>query len=371
MSHARSIWRCVAVLCALALLVLPGEALRAGPTNQSTLTGAVDHPSGDVPVHGVVEVEGWAVDQVSHGDPGVERVSLLLDGVAVTEAQLGLPRADIARAFGAGFADAGWRAVLDLDTLVSRGPHTLEVRVSSRHGSAPLVWRRALQVEGPARFCVNTHLLWFDPAAAARDLDRVRLNGLTSVRFDVAWDRLEPDARGRFDADYLARLEIALDMATARGLQSIVTVLGTPGWARGHAGSLMTPPHDPADYGHALGYLAGRLAARRRLAYEIWNEPNQVTFWSMPTGPDADVYTAMLREAYASIKAVAPGAVVLGGSLAFNDRAYLQAMFAAGAAGSFDALAIHPYSLDYDPDSSAEPTRSFRMAIEDALESGS
>ena len=361
---ARSLWRVGALVLAAALLWLPGASLRAEPAGQNRVSGAIDNPSGDAHVRGVLHVDGWAVDSVEDG--GVERVGLYLDGAHVADAQIGFERPDIASAFGSRFANSGWRAVLDLDTLAAPGPHELEVRIVGRGSSSPVSLRRAVGVDGPPRFCVNTHLLWFDATSAARDLDRARFNGLTSVRFDVGWDRLEP-ARGTFDPRYLAALDVVLDMAAARGLQPVLVVVGTPGWARGDAGSVLTPPDRPADFASMLGRLAAHLADRRGVAYEIWNEPNQVTFWSTSNGPDAAVYTAMLRAAYSSIKAAAPAATVLGGSLAFNDRAYLEAMYAAGAAGHFDALSLHPYSLDYPPDSVVDPTRSFRQAIDDAL----
>jgi polysaccharide biosynthesis protein PslG len=363
---ARSLWRLGALLLAVAVLWLPGPWLRAGPAGQNRVSGAIDRPSGEASVRGVLHVEGWAVDTNAADGGAAERVSLYLDGAHVADAQLGFERPDIARAFGSSFVNSGWRAVLDLDTLAAPGPHELEVRIVGRDAAAPVSLRRALPVDGPPRFCVNTHLLWFDAPSAARDLDRARFNGLTSVRFDIGWDRLEP-ARGTLDPRYLAALDVVLDMASARGLQPILVVVGTPGWARGDAGSVLTPPDKPADFASMFGRLAAHLAHRRAVAYEIWNEPNQVTFWATPNGPDAAVYTAMLQAAHSSIKAVAPAATVLGGSLAFNDRAYLEKMYAAGAAGHFDALSLHPYSLNYAPDSVADPTRSFRQAIDDAL----
>ena len=76
-----------------------------------------------------------------------------------------------------------------------------------------------------------------------------------------------------------------------------------------------------------------------------------MTFWNTPSGPDARAYGQMLRTAYTRIKAAAPGATVLGGSIAFNDPDYLDDLYAlGGVAGAFDALALHPYSLGNSPD---------------------
>jgi hypothetical protein len=55
---------------------------------------------------------------------------------------------------------------------------------------------------------------------------------------------------------------------------------------------------------------------------------------------------------------------VLGGSIAFNDQAFLNAMYAGGAKGKFDVLAVHPYSLAYAPDSTASAYNSYTLALQ-------
>jgi hypothetical protein len=90
--------------------------------------------------------------------------------------------------------------------------------------------------------------------------------------------------------------------------------------------------------------------------FEIWNEANIHTFWN--PAPNPVLYTAMLRDAYAAIKAVDPSATVLSGGLApaTNDGTniapvtYLEDMYADGAKGSFDALGYHAYSAPALPD---------------------
>jgi hypothetical protein len=85
--------------------------------------------------------------------------------------------------------------------------------------------------------------------------------------------------------------------------------------------------------------------------YEIWNEPNYDLFWAPE--PDAAQYTALLKVAYTAIKAADPNATVIAASVAsaaetpggpvINPVTYLSQMYAAGAAGYFDAIAYHPY----------------------------
>ncbi len=117
----------------------------------------------------------------------------------------------------------------------------------------------------------------------------------------------------------------------------------------------------PQDYADTLAMLAARYANQHALTWEVWNEPNLVEFWE--TGPDAAAYTALLRHSYAAVKAVAPGATILAGSIAFNDRPFLEGMYAAGAAGHFDGLAIHPYTAGRAPDDEQEVWFSLRAQI--------
>ena len=101
------------------------------------------------------------------------------------------------------------------------------------------------------------------------------------------------------------------------------------------------------------------------IAYEIWNEPNQTQFWDVPDGPDPVAYSRLLREAYPAIKRSAPFAAVLGGSIAFNDQSFLSRMYRDGhIAGYFDALALHPYSMYYAPDSTVSSYQSFTLAVQ-------
>src|SRR5207253_1459996 len=71
-----------------------------------------------------VIVRGWASD-VDDGAP-VKRVAVLVDSVSFGDAQLGLPRPDIAAARGdQRFANSGWTFALDTSRLAA-GSHTVE-----------------------------------------------------------------------------------------------------------------------------------------------------------------------------------------------------------------------------------------------------
>ena len=129
----------------------------------------------------------------------------------------------------------------------------------------------------------------------------------------------------------------------------VVTPLQVPGWANGNAGDWW-PPTNMQDYADFMAFLAARYKGRPNTYWEIWNEPNDQTFWKTSTGHnDPAGYTHMVLAAYSAIKAVDPAQTVLAGAIVFNDQPFLAGMYTAGVQGHFDALSIHPYDQGQDP----------------------
>src|SRR5215207_710247 len=86
-------------------------------------------------------------------------------------------------------------------------------------------------------------------------------------------------------------------------------------------------------------------------SWQVWNEPNIPVYW--PSGPNPAEYATMLRTVGDGIKAVDPGARVITAGLNESELGiklvpFLQGMYRAGAKGSFDALALHPYAPGSD-----------------------
>jgi polysaccharide biosynthesis protein PslG len=194
----------------------------------------------------------------------------------------------------------------------------------------------------------------------SRVLDQVAELGASVVRIDVPWDWLEWTAPGveGWDDEENHRLDAFVDAAQERDLQVLAVVQDTPCWASGDPTKVCSPadmrynwrapPADPGDFATFLTRVVSRY--RGRIQYwEIWNEPNLPHFW---THPDPVAYTRLLQAAYPAIKAADPLATVLAGALApvdpgedgYPTLAFVDAMYAAGAKGSFDALSFHPYS---------------------------
>jgi polysaccharide biosynthesis protein PslG len=140
--------------------------------------------------------------------------------------------------------------------------------------------------------------------------------------------------------------------ARAEGLYLVVRLHGVPDWA---GGSPMNADLAAVErtYENVARYGAGTV-----VAYEILNEPNLDREWGGP--PDPAAYTAFMQAAYRGIKAGDPEALVLGGGPAPNtgnnpgatveDYDFINGMYDAGAKGFMDALAVHSYGGNTEPE---------------------
>ena len=107
--------------------------------------GTVDEPQDGATVRGVVEARGWALDEAVQDGTGVDRVEVLIDGVAQDGVEYGYARPEIAAAYGERFTNSGWRISLDV-TSVSSGQHTLEVRAHSTASGQDTAYTRTFTV---------------------------------------------------------------------------------------------------------------------------------------------------------------------------------------------------------------------------------
>jgi hypothetical protein len=189
----------------------------------------------------------------------------------------------------------------------------------------------------------------YSPDDVNRAMDLMLATGVRSVRILMPWAGIQPDP----NTWNWGQVDLMVDAANARGMGVLGILNSSPVWA-GVPGALplAAPPADMGTYGDFVAAVASRY--RGRVAgYEVWNEPNSIMFWATgANGPDAALYTQLLKTAYPRIKAADPGATVIGGVLAWlvsfgsltvAPEVFLERMYAAGAAGTFDALSFHPY----------------------------
>jgi len=200
------------------------------------------------------------------------------------------------------------------------------------------------------------------PGAYRREnLDRVQTIGVGLLRQTFDWARIERRP-GRYDLSSYDRYVAAL----ARRHLRVLPILFDPPRFRSSAprnprrGTY--PPKRPADMGEFGAVLARRYGPGGSFwrehpelprlpvrSWQVWNEPNLPVYW--PSGPDAAQYVALLRATGRGIRSVDPGAEIVTAGLPDSRlgvplRQYVAAIYEAGGAGAFDALAVNPYGLD-------------------------
>jgi hypothetical protein len=101
-------------------------------------------------------------------------------------------------------------------------------------------------------------------------------------------------------------------------------------------------------------------------SWQVWNEPNIPAFWAPK--PDPAGYAQLLRTTAEAIRKVDPRAEVVAAGLPTSHLGvaapqFLADVYKAGAKGSFDTAAVHPYASD--PAAVVERVKSLQRVIAD------
>ncbi|AQT81491.1 hypothetical protein B1R94_22905 [Mycolicibacterium litorale] len=205
----------------------------------------------------------------------------------------------------------------------------------------PVVLTAAIDESPTTLGIADSTLYTLSEADVDKTLDELQALGVKDIRIAVPWIFVQPNNSEAYD---WSRLDMVVDAAAERDMGVLGVISGTPAWA----GFPVNGHPSPDSYAEFASAVATRYQGKIS-AYEIWNEPNGVTFWSPVS---AQAYTDLLKAAYPAIKAADPHATVIGGVLGavstfpgFSTSAasFVEQMYAAGAHGSFDALSFHPY----------------------------
>lgn len=238
---------------------------------------------------------------------------------------------------------------------------------------APLESPRTVHTQNP-EVCVHTRLIdevyeW----KIQRSLQMVREMGATTIVEFFPWAYAEPQ-EGQYDWESFDRIA---RHAKNQGLQVIARMGLVPAWARADGSERATTlNYLPDDSFDAFATFVATFAARYAGVMDhiiIWNEPNLSFEWGYrPVDPQD--YVRMLKAVYQPVHAANPQAVILAAALAptlepagspngLDDLLYLEALYAAGAAPYFDALAMHTYGFTEPPEAEPEATAlNFRRA---------
>lgn len=235
---------------------------------------------------------------------------------------------------------------------------------------------------------VNTYNLHAEPVFDARGNElpdnhvkrtfaMIAAANLKFVRVQFPWEDIEVCGKGDFvdcrpasaGADTWAKYDYMVAEAARHGLELMVRLDTPPDWARQRAINspeiqaareagrypLTGPPDNFNDFGDFVARVAERYRDHVRF-FQIWNEPNLPGEWNYRAQNPAEL-VELLRIARARIKAVHPEAVIVFPALSptdglgdgVNDLAYLQGVYDAGGADTFDIMSAQLYGLGQPP----------------------
>jgi hypothetical protein len=176
--------------------------------------------------------------------------------------------------------------------------------------------------------------------------------GFTHAKMVLYWPRLEPSPGNYlWNSTKENDLDNVMKPARAEGMPMILRIDEVPGWAGGSPGN--------ADLGAVEAFYAAMASYAKGtvVGYEILNEPNLPFEWGGP--PDPAGYTAFMKAAYRGVKSADPSAIIIGGGPSPNtggfggtieDTDFLNGMYDAGAKGFMDALGVHNYGGNTEPE---------------------
>jgi len=190
-------------------------------------------------------------------------------------------------------------------------------------------------------------------------LAREKRLGVQILRQTFDWSTIEP-SRGRLRLGMTDRFVLA---AARHGMAVLPILFNAPRWATGKArpmgSNVVDPPRaqsNMAAFARAMvrRYGPGGSLWRQNRGvtavpvryWQVWNEPNLPQYWG--NKPDAAAYEKLLRAVSRAIHAADRGARVVSAGLSesrlgVSFATYVRALYAAGARGSFDLFALHPY----------------------------
>ncbi|MBK9711284.1 MAG: hypothetical protein IPO81_08145 [Kouleothrix sp.] len=254
---------------------------------------------------------------------------------------------------------------------------------ASQTGALPPIYLPLIASQGPPRPIVPSSVfgMVMSSMTPARGLDDAVAAGAAWMRSDntILWRQIEPVEGGGYNwnTPLMQRIEREMISASERNVAIIMIVRGSPRWATVPY-KADCAPINPSKYQRFASFLAAAVERYSKPPYnvsywQIGNEPDAYIFsqdsgygcWGVKSDPyyGGRAYGDMLKVVYPAMKAVNPNIFVLHGSLLL-DRPYnpangsglsarfLEGVFLAGAASSFDILPFNAYwwTLDNMPD---------------------
>jgi polysaccharide biosynthesis protein PslG len=170
------------------------------------------------------------------------------------------------------------------------------------------------------------------------------LQGLTSFRDEVSWNRIEQQPGVLRLSDNLKDLDTLVEVASSRGQRPLLILDYGNRFYDG--GGLIGSPAGIAAFTRYAQFVVRHFKGKVD-QFEIWNEWNTGSGAPQTPHPKGDpaAYAALLRAVYPAIKAENPGAVVVGGAVANMDEAWIESFGQAGGFAFVDGFSVHPYNF--------------------------
>ena len=265
--------------------------------------------------------------------------------------------------------------------------HSLVTRHSSLVTAMALAAAIAAAGDAPSPYGVCAHLQRHgDSAWRNAECAAIAAAGISHVRFDLDWWRVQPRPDAPFDFSYYDPIVADCER---HGLVPLPILFSPPGWAKPASEHLEA-------YGRFVEAVVAHFGEHLP-EIEIWNEQNLPVFWGK--APDPKEYTALLRVAYEAARranasasghlsgeaalrpqsghlsgeaalrpqsghlsseaalnggTAAPSPRVLFGGTAGVALDFIRPVYEAGGKDFFDAMVIHPYSHPFAPDGRLE-----------------
>jgi hypothetical protein len=183
--------------------------------------------------------------------------------------------------------------------------------------------------------------------------------GVGLIRQTFHWNQIET-RRGKYNFAYY---DAYMAATASHGIQVLPILFDPPKFRApvSRRTSATYPPRHYADLGTFGAAVARRYGPNGTFwaqhptvprvpitSYQVWNEPNIKAYW--PSGPNPRKYASLLKATAAGIHSVDPQAEIVTAGLPDsrlsrpgNVYSYVKGLLHAGAASSFNTLAVNPY----------------------------
>ena len=180
-----------------------------------------------------------------------------------------------------------------------------------------------------------------------QDLDMMAAAGIKVVRTDFQWSSIE-NRKGVYDWSAYDELVSNLSkrgmrayfiMDTSNSLYEQVHFVVQNGALNAYIDS----PDSPSSVA-AFAAWAKAAAIRyqsKNVIWEIWNEPNNATFWKLT--PNVADYITLAKATCNAIHGAVPSAAVIAGATSGIDWNFLQSIIGSGILDCLDGISVHPY----------------------------